>query len=226
MAKRKADKAKDAAERGAIIVPIAEGGVFEDAFAQTTLRPTVQAARTLFQSQGDQHTVKALTNELAAIVRASIDGNTERSESMLLSQAHVLDELFHVLTRRALLNFKETYMDAGERYMRLALKAQSQARTTLETLAAIKNPPIFATQANIAHGPQQINNGLNTESSARERPHARENEIRPNELLENTANERLDDDTTGKAISGDIAMEALAEVHGPGNDQWQGSRVA
>jgi hypothetical protein len=37
--------------------------------------------------------------------------------------------------------------------MRLALKAQSQCRATLETLAQIKNPPVvLARQANIAQG--------------------------------------------------------------------------
>jgi len=41
------------------------------------------------------------------------------------------------------------------------LKAQSQCRATLEALAAIKNPPIvYARQANIAAGPQQVNNGV------------------------------------------------------------------
>ena len=41
---------------------------------------------------------------------------------------------------------------------KLALKAQSQCRATLETLAAIKNPPvIFVKQAN---GHQQVNNGV------------------------------------------------------------------
>ncbi len=51
------------------------------------------------------------------------------------------------------------YLDATDRYMRLALKAQAQCRATLETLAKIKNPPtLFAQQANIAHGPQQVNN--------------------------------------------------------------------
>jgi hypothetical protein len=44
--------------------------------------------------------------------------------------------------------------------MRLALKAQGQCRATLETLAAIKNPPVvFAKQRNISHGHQQVNNG-------------------------------------------------------------------
>jgi hypothetical protein len=50
-------------------------------------------------------------------------------------------------------------MGACETYLRLALKAQSQCRATLETLAAIRNPqPVaFVRQANIAHGPQQLN---------------------------------------------------------------------
>jgi len=49
------------------------------------------------------------------------------------------------------------YLDAAERYMRLALKAQGQCRATLETLAVIKNPPLFARQANITSSPQQVN---------------------------------------------------------------------
>jgi hypothetical protein len=45
--------------------------------------------------------------------------------------------------------------------MRLALKAQSQSRATVETLAAIKNPPVvYARQANFAAGHQQVNNGV------------------------------------------------------------------
>lgn len=45
--------------------------------------------------------------------------------------------------------------------MRMALRAQNQARATAETLAAVKNPTVvFARQANIAHGPQQVNNTL------------------------------------------------------------------
>ena len=44
-------------------------------------------------------------------------------------------------------------------YLRVALKAQAQCRATLETLAEMKQPPtLLARQANIAHGPQQVNN--------------------------------------------------------------------
>ena len=50
---------------------------------------------------------------------------------------------------------------ASGNVLAVALKAQSQCRTTRETLANIKNPPkVFAWQANIAHGPQQVNNGV------------------------------------------------------------------
>jgi hypothetical protein len=56
-----------------------------------------------------------------------------------------------------------------EGFMRLALRAQSQCRTTLEALAAIKNPPIvYARQAKVTTGPQQINNGAAVASQAQE----------------------------------------------------------
>jgi len=58
------------------------------------------------------------------------------------------------------LNMSE-YINAAEIYLRLALKAQAQCRTTVETLVEMKNPrPVaFVSQANISNGPQQVNNG-------------------------------------------------------------------
>jgi hypothetical protein len=72
--------------------------------------------------------------------------------------------------------------------MRLAFKAQSQSRATIETLAAIKNPPVvFTRQANIANGPQQVNQvnmGLPSHAGENEIPQAKqsgyENELLPN----------------------------------------------
>jgi hypothetical protein len=50
---------------------------------------------------------------------------------------------------------------ACDTFLRLAFKAQSQSRATLETLAFTQNPRSveFVRQANIANGPQQVNNG-------------------------------------------------------------------
>jgi hypothetical protein len=77
-----------------------------------------------------------------------------------------LNVMFGDLSTLAKANLSGGYMEAGERYLRLALKAQSQSRATLETLSAIKNPPVvYAKQANIAHGPQQVNNGQTPHTS-------------------------------------------------------------
>ena len=100
--------------------------------------------------------VKALHTHGEAINR----GDLSAAERMLNSQAVALNAIFGELARRAALNMG-THLGATESYMRLALKAQSQSRATVETLAAIKNPPVvFARQANINNGgQQQVNNG-------------------------------------------------------------------
>jgi hypothetical protein len=102
-----------------------------------------------------------------------------------------------------------------EGFMRLALRAQSQCRATLETLATIKNPPVvFARQANIANGPQQVNNGVPAPAS----PAHEEKTIQSNELL--TKDQRgatLDTRGTAATSGTDKAMATLGEVHRPGN---------
>jgi hypothetical protein len=119
------------------------------------------------------------------------------------------------LARRAALNMGE-YINAAETYMRLALKAQSQCRATIETLALIKNPPpvTFVKQANIAHGPQQVNNGA---QPAAEALRARESENQPNKLLEQQHGERLDGGTAPATLGADSAMAAVAQVYGATN---------
>jgi hypothetical protein len=94
-------------------------------------------------------------------------------------------------------------MNNMETFLRLALKAQSQCRATLETLAAIKNPPVvFAKQANISSGHQQVNNVVPA-------THAEENK-KPNELLEvNNGRTILDTGTTQATSTEDKAMAAL-----------------
>ena len=79
----------------------------------------------------------------------------ELTENILISQAQSLNAMFCDLAVKA---NNQKYLDSMDKYLKLALKAQSQCRATLETLANIKNPPIvFAKHANIAHN-QQINN--------------------------------------------------------------------
>ena len=91
--------------------------------------------------------------------------------------------------------------------MRIALKAQSQCRATVETLATIKNPPVvFARQANIAQGPQQVNNGMMPAGEPRARG---KSENTPNELLEEKPHERLDTRTTSAASGTDPQLATV-----------------
>ena len=77
---------------------------------------------------------------------------------MLYCQAHALQAIF---VDTVLQVPKQGWFSTSEAYMRMALKAQAQCRATVETLATIKNPSVvFARQANIAQGPQQVNNAM------------------------------------------------------------------
>lgn len=157
--------------------------------------------------------------ELVASVKAhgeKVNGNDlAGAEQMLVAQAIALNSIFAEMARRSALNMGE-YLDATDRYMRLALKAQGQCRATLETLAAIKNPPVvFARQANIAHGPQQVNNGIVPERNqwATAPAHAHEQSgIKSNELLGIEDGERMDAGAQGTAVLANTRLAALGTV--------------
>ena len=137
-------------------------------------------------------------------------GDLSDAEAMLTAQATALDAIFGALARRANVNMGQ-YLGAAETYMRLALKAQSQCRTTLETLAEIKNPRAvaFVRQANIAHGHQQVNNG----AAPSETPRARETVTESNELLGLSDGERLDTGTAGIAGRKDSMLAPMGTVN-------------
>ncbi len=67
------------------------------------------------------------------------EGDLEMVSKILAAQAITLDGMFAELARRAALNMGE-YISAAERYGRLALKAQSNCRATLDTLAKLHQP--------------------------------------------------------------------------------------
>jgi hypothetical protein len=216
--KRKQPKKRDP---NAIIVGQKPGEDHAAAIARTVIRPTVQAAALLKQygksDYGDLDLSGLIDSLTEQTHRASRDGDLGRAEAMLTSQAHSLDAIFNSLARRAALNMGE-YMQACETYLKLALRAQSQCRATWEALSAIKNPPVmgYVRQANIAHGPQQVNNApVATDGATR----AGENLNSQNKLLEKKDGERLDPGTTGAAGRADPDMAALGKGNGPKDDR-------
>ena len=185
----------------------------ERRLAREMLRPTVSAAITVYafnKGSGDLPLTE-LVHELAHQVHECANGKLERGEAMLVAQMHSLDTLFNALVQRGIKNAEGGYTQAAETYLRLGLKAQAQGRAAIETLANIKNPrPVaYVQQANIAHGPQQVNNGP---QPAEARP-TRETQNPPNKLLEQQRNESLDARPTEATIGTDSGLEAVGAVH-------------
>lgn len=168
----------------------------------------------LDQTFGELH-LGSLVRQLDAQVSAVHANELGRSEEMLIAQAHTLDLLFNRLILRSTANGDQGNLDAAETYMRLALRAQSQARATLETLSVIKNPPTvaFVRQANIANGPQQVNNG--TAASPKLVPRARE--IPQSQLMEQHGNEWLDTRASQAPRSSDPSLAPVGALNGSAN---------
>ncbi len=133
--------------------------------AQYLLSPEAGAAMvinnytsgTLYQREGYEvvqalDALEAHTEELTSSTPLAL------TERILQSQAMALNQLFVSLAGKAQ---SQNSLKGYETMLRLALKAQSQSRATLETLANIKQPRpvVIAQQANIA-SQQQVNNGI------------------------------------------------------------------
>ena len=141
-------------------------------------------------------------------------GDMTSIEAMLIGQAHALQTMFVSLGRQAA---SKTQLVQYTAFMNLALKAQSQSRATIQALVELKYPKQtnFVKQANIANGHQQINNGqASNETSTRAPAHARENQTKPNELIEvNNGSETMDNRAAQTAIPKDKAMAPVAAQH-------------
>lgn len=114
----------------------------------------------------ERTSIEPLLEQLVDDVREANRGNLGRAEAMLINQATALQSLFARLVERGM---RSEMVSGFEANMRMALRAQAQCRATLETLAAIRFPPVvYAKQANVTTGPQQINNGPPSPSPARD----------------------------------------------------------
>ena len=136
--------------------------------------------------------VPDLVTEMRKAGDEVVEGNMGRVERMLANQAMTLDAIFNDMAQRS--GRQDTYKGI-EVLMRLALKAQAQARSTAEALALLKNPAPYIRQANMTTGPQQVNNtyGAGTlERSARAQAGAGNSQSEPNKLLEADHGQRLD----------------------------------
>jgi hypothetical protein len=219
-------KAKQSVEQGSTgwqsadyprkAVPVVRGETDRDTgrnLAATFTGAEVAAYRVINAAERKSSTVDmldvpTLLEQLRAEAKAVQEGSLAQAEAMLANQAVALQSLFARLVERGMGN---DTVPAFEANMRFALRAQSQCRATLETLALIRNgPAVYARQANIATN-QQINVG-----TAVPRAGEKTESTHP-ELLETSDGKRLDTGTAGTAGRGDSAVEAVGAEHRPEN---------
>jgi len=156
----------------------------------------------------DQLDTPALIEALRQQTQAVHKGDLRAAEAMLMNQATALQSLFVKLTETGL---QASLLRQQETALRLALKAQSQCRATLETLANIKNPAVvYAKQANVTTGPQQINNGPQTARTGTREKAFEENKLKE---LSDEKQQRLDAGAPSAAGGTYQGAKALATVH-------------
>ena len=167
-----------------------------------------------FHTNREKLDLDACVTILAAAAKKVSDGDCSGTESILSAQAVALNTIFTSMAIRA--NSCKFIPDM-EAYMRLALKAQNQCRSTLDTLAQIKHPrqTVITKQANISNGPQQVNNTLN-QGGEQQLLNLKNSEIEQNKLLKKHGqekDERVDTGKTGAAGGSDPAMAAVDKVN-------------
>lgn len=130
---------------------------------------------------------------------------------MLIGQAVALQSMFFDFALRAK---QAKYLPEVQCLAQLALRSQSGSRSTLQTLAEVKNPRqvAFVRQTNVAQT-QQVNNGVLAPSPS----HTETINVNPNELLVEEPHGRKKMDTRTKEEAGrdDPAVVTVDRVDRP-----------
>jgi hypothetical protein len=207
---RPARKSSSGTNTGSDAIKIVESEVTKSQTIARLITDGVLSVATLKQygGGGDDLDVSDLVIEMKKAGDEVVAGEMGRIERMLANQLLTLDSLFNNLAQRS---GRQESFKGIEVLMRLALKAQAQARATAETLAVIKNPMPYIKQANIAHGHQQVNNGTRPDQYAQAR--AENTFSEPNKLLEAEHGERMDTRAQAAAGRDDQDVEAVGAVH-------------
>lgn len=160
-----------------------------------------------YSGAGDDLEVPDLVVEMKKAGDEAVAGDMGRVERMLANQMLCLDAIFNNMAQRS--HRQETFKGI-EVLMRLALKAQAQARSTAEALALLKNPAPYIGQANISNGHQQVNNTYaNPPLHTGIQSGAGNSETEPNKLLEADHGQRLDIGAQAQAGRAGEAVAAL-----------------
>lgn len=190
-----------------------DGETDEQALARTFIDPALTAALLMirFPPGGFDLEIGATATAINMAVAQVKAGDLSDVEAMLVSQSKALQAMFIWLAKKAT---EQTNLTAYQSFMQMALKAQSNSRSTLQTLLDLKFPrtTAFVKQQNIANGPQQVNNV--TQTGAAEN-HTQETETEQSKLLEDTRHERkaLDFGTAATTGGTDTGMATVGKIN-------------
>ncbi len=191
--------------------------------ARMAVKPSINGASVIHAYQGNvmgkDADMSVLIDQLRETFTEVKGGDLHTLEAMLISQATALQTIFTSLARRAQ---DQEYQKNLEAFLGLALKAQAQSRATISALVDLKYPrqATFVKQANIANGPQQVNNGTAAgaipEQYAQARTHAGKSAPEQIKLLEaehGQPGKRMDTRAAQTAERSYQAVETVATVH-------------
>jgi hypothetical protein len=140
------NKAKRAKPDNTLVIEQTPDETVGQAMARKVLRPGFRHALSASSFAGkslgdmiDQPSLMDYITYVQSATAAAAQGDLAIASRMLAGQAIALDSMFTELARRAAANMGD-YIHAAERYGRLALKAQSNCRATLEALAKLHQP--------------------------------------------------------------------------------------
>jgi hypothetical protein len=169
------------------------GDTFEQTKAKAATKASINAVMVINAYQGNimgkDVDITEMVTDMQGKFKEVADGNLSNMEAMLVGQATALQTMFTSLAQRAA---GQEHLKQYQTFMILALKAQAQSRATISALVDLKYPKqasTFVKQANIANGPQQVNNGnasasAHTGISTPSGTHAGDYQSEPNKLLE------------------------------------------
>lgn len=181
------------------------------AIARAAIKPVSRNAMAARQFM-PQVFANADLNECAAELRKAAgkinNGDLTGVEQTLAAQLHVLDAVF---TKTAMLASTAKHVETMEAFLRMAMKAQAQARATAETLTEMKYPKsaTFIRQQNVA-GQQIVNN------ADKMLAHGKLRESQSG-LLEASHGERLDFGASAATSGTHPKLEAVGEINRPQN---------
>jgi hypothetical protein len=144
--KPRCKQATDLQPNNSLVIEQADDETGAQAMARKLLQPAfknaVAASTFMGKMLGTGDEMPGIHDYATAVLltaKGSAEGDLGMASQILASHALSLDAMFAEFARRSAINMGD-YINASERYGRLALKAQGNCRATLETLAKLHQP--------------------------------------------------------------------------------------